>query len=454
MKHLFTRVLAIVLCLCLMPLAALAEYYDLEYPVTRSTFDFAPRLNADAFPNDGAAHYEDWEAFLSKLSVSGTADVQLFLQPTGRTYADAALCLNGEPVIPFEYDNYYSDFRYLRSPALGGASVFFHFRNFYEFMFKGYYYMGLPTHLIAVPLYPQSVYEFVEKYASLFAETFAGEGARKVSYDTLYDLCQRMNLIMTEDMYDAAYYILTALLIDIGADSFMWDKLAYTENWLDYLDPDRKGLTITCEGDRENWVLGETTVFSRDESSITVYLPDADGYVFSLSCHDFVEALFMQFQVSLEGEERFGLVVKVDGLQDADNAQGNVHIELTGGAFYEEIAPIDFQYSFHRTGSVVPYDLALSVDWVHPETGLPAIGATFTTSLTDQAHEALRERPYDDQEDLFHMNESLMASCKERFIPTLALAAMPIVLEMPSGIISDIFGFLDETGILAVLGLE
>ena len=61
MKRFFTRMLAMLLALCMLPAASLAEYYFLEYPVTRSTFDFSVHLNADAFPNDGAAHYSDWE---------------------------------------------------------------------------------------------------------------------------------------------------------------------------------------------------------------------------------------------------------------------------------------------------------------------------------------------------------------------------------------------------------
>ena len=453
MKRFFSRMLAMVLCLCLLPVASLAEYLP-EYPVTRSEFDFSVRLNADAFPNDGAAHYKDWETFLSKLSLRGSADVQLFLHPYGRVYADAAFCLNDREIIPFEYDNYYSDFRYLRSPALGGASLFFHFRNFYQFMMKGYYYMGLPTQLIAVPLYPQSLVEFVEKYAVPMEETFAGKGSRKVSYKKLTALCGRLNRIMTEDTYDAAYYVLTCLLIDLGADSMMWDKLANTDAWLDYLDPGKKGMTITEKDGRETWVLGETTVFERDDAHIGVYLPDEEGYVFSLEYHDFGTERFMQFLVTLEEEERLNLTVSIDGLADLNDAAGNVHVELTGAALYEEIPSVDFAYSFSRTAETVPYDLELTVDWLHPETGLPAIGATFTAALSDQVHEALNERPYDNQDDFFHLNESYLEEYKERFLPTLALAAAPIVLEMPSGVISDVVSFMDETGLLAFMGLE
>ena len=134
MKKIMSMLL--VLCLCLLPMAALAQSPD-DYPVSHSDFELSFHLNADGFPNDGAAHYQDWETFLDKISIRGEADIRRFLHPLSRTYVNAAIFLNGKSVVPFEYDNYYSDFRYLRSAALGGASVFFHFRNFLQFMLKG-----------------------------------------------------------------------------------------------------------------------------------------------------------------------------------------------------------------------------------------------------------------------------------------------------------------------------
>ena len=67
---------------------------------------------------------------------------------------------------------------------------------------------------------------------------------------------------------------------------------------------------------------------------------------------------------------------------------------------------------------------------------------------------ALVERAYDDQEDFFHLNESFIEEYKERFLPTLALAAAPIALEVPAGVLSDVIAYMDETGILAFMGIE
>ena len=66
----------------------------------------------------------------------------------------------------------------------------------------------------------------------------------------------------------------------------------------------------------------------------------------------------------------------------------------------------------------------------------------------------LADKTYDNQDDFFHLNESFIEEYKQRFLPTLALAALPIVVEMPAGIISDVVPFLYETGLLAFMGIE
>ena len=184
------RLSALVLSLCLLMAAfsqALAEESAGD-EVTRSDFSFSLLLHADGFPNDGAAHYADWETFLSKLSLEGVVDVQRFLTNISRVYFDGGLCVNGEMALPFVYDGYHS-YRYVRADALRGDSIHFQMHNFFEFMLKGYYFMGLPTQLIALPLYPEASYYLGTSYYQPIAEAVAGEGDRTVSYAELYELC-------------------------------------------------------------------------------------------------------------------------------------------------------------------------------------------------------------------------------------------------------------------------
>lgn len=451
------RLTALMLCLCLMPVWALAdETHDM--PVTRAVMEAGLHLNPDGFPNDGAAHYQDWADFLSKFSIRGTADSQLFLQTYERLYFDGGLYLNDQLAVPFEYDNYYNVFRYLRSPALDGASIHFQFRNFFQFALKSYYFMGLPGNLVGVALYPQAAVTFVQKYAEPLSEVFAGEGSREISYDDLYALCEELNLIINEDEYETSYYFLTCLLIDTGLDEVMLGKLGWLEGWLDYLDPEGTGMVITVEDGSESWVLGETTVLEKTvsdgETVLNVYLPDEEGYEFQLEYRETETERSALAQVMLDGSEYLGVRLSVDGLGDPLCMEGTIAAEITGDAIYEPIPAQAFLYRMEKSAEAAPFHMTMNVDWVHPETQKPAIGLHYQADVEELPKETLRDRAYDNQDDFFHLNEGYMAEYKERFLRPLVLSAIPIVLEMPAGVISDAVAWLEETGFLAFFGLE
>ena len=117
------RITAFLVCLCMLPSLAFAFNSD-GSPVTRSDFVMELDVYADGFPKDGAAHYEQWQAFLDRISLRGTVDTQNPWMPLNRVYFNGGLYLDEKQTIPFEYDSYIT-FRYLRSPALGGESMHF-----------------------------------------------------------------------------------------------------------------------------------------------------------------------------------------------------------------------------------------------------------------------------------------------------------------------------------------
>ena len=91
---------------------------------------------------------------------------------------------------------------------------------------------------------------------------------------------------------------------------------------------------------------------------------------------------------------------------------------------------------------------------MHPETGKPAIGFTYGAASEAVDASVFEEKIYILRQDFFTLNESFLAEYKERFLPTLALAAAPIALEVPAGLLSDVIAYMDETGILAFMGIE
>jgi len=42
----------------------------------------------------------------------------------------------------------------------------------------------------------------------------------------------------------------------------------------------------------------------------------------------------------------------------------------------------------------------------------------------------------------------------ERFKRTVVLAAAPVALEVPAGVISDVIAFMEENGLLGIFGIE
>jgi len=159
-------------------------------------------------------------------------------------------------------------------------------------------------------------------------------------------------------------------------------------------------------------------------------------------------------QVLMEGSEYLALNVSMDGLADPLQMEGTICVELTGDAIYEPIGPQTFQYRFVRSAQALPCNVILEADWIHPETQKPAFGLRYHAEAKEMPRDTLFDRPYDNQDDFFQLNESIMAEYKERFLPTLVLAAAPIVMEVPAGVISDAVKWMEETGFLAFFGIE
>lgn len=462
MKTTLTRILALCLCFCLLPVIAFADSFEDVNdgtPVTHSDFELSFHLHADGYPDDGVLHYQDWETFLNKLSLRGAMDTQSFPNPFNRVYFDGGVYLNDKLTVPFEYDAY-SNFRYVRSPALGGASIHFQMFNFFQFMLKPYYYMYMPTQYIALAMYPEAWVEMWQKYANPVNAVTAGEGDRTISYDELYELALQLNDIILTDEYSKAYYFITCLLTDLGMDWTASEKLAAWDLLLDELDPEQQGMEIMQSETAETWTVGETTLYeksiSAQETTHLLYLPDPDGYEFSVEVRQTASGMAADLLITLDGEEYFSVSAGIDGLpaENQLSAQGEMWAEFGGSALYEEIAPMRARFDYSRTEAEKPYDLSLTVDLINSETQKPCLGLAYQAAVQELPYTALVERPYDNQDDFFHLNESFMEEHKERFMTTLALAAAPIVLEVPAGVLSDVIAYMDETGILAFLGIE
>lgn len=432
--------------------------------VTRSRFTAGLQLHADAFPADGLTDFQGWETLLNKLKLTGTVDTQRLFDPFKRIYLDGDLLLNDRSVIPFIFDGYYN-YHYIRSAAINGQSIHFQMNNFLEFMLKPYYFLGLPTQYIGLLMYPEATTYMVQSYYGPLKELCAGTGNRQISYVQLYELCEELNIVAIDDPEAMrVYYYLTALLTELQMADSTFEAMCQLDSYLDFLDPTQDGMTITVTGNTETYRIGEYTLLTLirdgDKTAFTLTLPSPEGMTLQADYHYGPQAsgadAMVRVKVMNESEQRISLELVLTGLPREGDTQsvGKVRFTAGGSALGDVETRVAFDFSLLRSASEPPYQADFRLDWIHPVTQKPALTLNYLADIEMHGPEALSEHLYDNLIDFFHLNESYIEEYKRAFAVPMALAVAPIILEMPAGVINDILRFCDNTGVLAMLGIE
>ncbi len=475
MKHtFFIRLMCLLLCLCMLPISALGygEVPVYPDPVTHADIDLYFDFFPEAFPDQSAADFQGWATFLNKLGFKGQLDVQNPLTDKVRAWFDGGLYMNDRLVIPFQTDVYFT-FRYLKSLALKDESIFFKMENFFEFMMKFCYYMDMPTNYIALGMYPEATLDMRDRFYTPLAELCKGTGDRVVPYDDLYDLC-----LSWEDMYLAdetdyykIYYFLTCLLYRVGINNDVYDQIGMLTSWLDMLDPECAGLIITEKNGVETYTIGEYVVFTRDVTSsrnFTLTLPDENGNLLTVTSQETIKDTWtgddwvMNLNITLapedvgeEPEKFLNVTLDMRNIPLRELYQTNGLITFTAeGTALEEPVEISAELFMQRTDIKLPNETRIYLSPLHPETGKKMMSIKLVLKLSELPFTVLQERDYLHQEDFFHLNDEYLERIKEDYIPSLGFSFLPVIAEMPAGVINDILRFADETGILVSMGIE
>ncbi|MBE5816021.1 MAG: hypothetical protein E7320_12645 [Clostridiales bacterium] len=472
MRQPLSRFMALLLCLCLLPAAALAygEHPVFTDPVTRAEMTITFDVHADAFPADGKADYAGWEAFLGKVAVKGVLDVQQPFTENVRAWFDGGLYLKDRLTVPFQFDVYGRE-RFLSSRALRDESLYFQMDNFLEFMMKPCYYMEMPSNLISLGMYPEASLELWQRYCAPVIDLCKGEGKRTVPYEDLLALCQRWDAAHAadgENAYRLQNY-LTNLLYDLGVSYEVYDQLGCMTDFLERMDPDHKGLVITSKKKTETYKLGGTTVFTRkltEARNFTLTLPDEYGNVLTLTSvekignwrgDDWALTLSITHPAAEEGGEPVNyltLALDMDKvpLRDHYETTGKIRFTAEGEALAEPVAA-DFELVLYRTDIDYPNLTRWSLSYLHPETGLSCFTATAELLQQEMPYTVLRENAYP-YEDFFHLNDEYIQRIKANYTASLVVSFLPVITEMPAGVLNDVIRFSQESGILLFLGME
>ena len=506
-RSVFLRLTALALCLCLLPALGLAETYLTDNEVTHVDFTARLRLHAGGFPADAGANLPDWESYLNKLSLRGSMNVLDLFQEFSRVYLDGAILLNGKDQLPFTFDHYYS-YRYLLSPAIWDENFHFQMDNFLEFMLKPYYYYEWPTQYLGLLLYPDATMYIVNAYYKPLAERIAearqcalnaaeeaaaaaptptaeaptdanatpaptvepaptvDPNAVNVSYDVLYQLCEDLDpLAYEDDGRNRAYNYFTSLLTQLGASDSTLDALSELETWLDFLDPEQGGLTVRTDGDTTTYTIGEyellTVTDANGATSLHLDLPNAEGYRlttdYAWTPGESGAALTCRVRILEDGADEASVEVALDGQglpREGDlSGAGTVSVGVTGTALEKGLDTQSFAFSWNRTAAEKPYDLHASVDWLHPDTGMPALTVDFDGSLSTVDKSVFKDGAYS-ANDFFSLSEGWLEKYEETWFPAIGLYCVPFVLEAPAGVINDVIKFIQENEFDELLSLS
>ncbi len=451
------RLLCALLAACMLPIGALAATGDipLDQPITDTDFSVSLQLNANAFP-ESSSRLTDWESFLKRVTVTGSAVGMDLLGRNNRLRLLADVNLDGKSVLPLHHEQY-AWYYYLTSPVFGEDTLHFQMNNFFGFMLKPYFFMGLPTQYIGLLLYPMSTAEMIRMYYDPLAAICEGTGERTIPYDELRALCLKLDENMTSDWSANAYNYIRALLLDMGGDEMTIAGLSELEGYLDELDPEKAGLTIHPHGNQTDYLMGGRTLLTVKRTgeafSVALDLPKKDDYELkvNVSWTPTVDGAALDATLHiLKGEEDAMLLrIAGDGMPTADNleGEGNVTAEMSGSMAYSNPAPVKLHFTWYKSQKELPYDLHFSVGYLHPETGLEALTLFFSGKLSEGT---AAELDYDTpiQEDFFRMNNDKLAAFREKYAKNIALVLAPVVLQMPSGVIDSVMDFLLQSDIL------
>ncbi len=269
--RLIKRLAALLLCVALMPIAALAD------GPSGARFDLAFTLDSAACPAGEDSLLAQMAPLLSALTVSGTValngdcfDVNSVWLLDGAEETRTTLRLFG---LPSHYG--------VQSSLLGDETVMINMLALLEFAMKAYAHLDLPLQRAALLAGPYVHTSAFEAMAEVWQPVLGGSGSRTVAREDVLSLAESLSDLGRDDR--AFQYWVRAVAAESGYDEAILSFLDELPDWADgFLSED--GLRITAENGMERWETGDVTLFRQDAASWSLTLPaSSEGYALTAS---------------------------------------------------------------------------------------------------------------------------------------------------------------------------
>ena len=422
-------------------------------------YELRLRLDTDALPHNPDFHAADWAKLLDKLSLSGNLKCYNFPFAENYFYHEGALNLNNKPALALHVDSL-ETFRYIRSNAWKGENILFQMHNFFEFMTKFSYY-GFNAKYLSLMMYPEATLYLANEYQDVLAPYLWGEESRVVPYEQLKAMCLEMNNIaLNEDDSNQLLRYLNNLLSEMRVNYAAYEQLSQMDVYLDFLDPEKQGMTITVEDGVETYVIGGRTVFERrwDDASASfdLTLPDQNGCQLNVHFSSAKDgSLELVITTLSEGETTMDVRLTAAGLPTDGQTSANGTAQLTLGGEYISAEPVvyDFQFGIQHSSPDYPRHTDLSLGLVNPETGKAALSLNISADCRLMAPADLTPPEVFEMPDFFRLNEGVISEYVDMYGKSAVATLFPLAMEIPSGVINDLVNILQKYEVLETLGI-
>lgn len=419
--------LTLLLCLCLLPVSALAD--------GALRFTLRAQLDPAALP----ASMQESARGIADLMAITAAEGTFACAPDGRFDLSAALTLSDKAATRTAVRIYGTPGAwYVKSSLLGSETVEIDLGGLLQFAMKGYHHLSLPLQRAALLVSPHvHVSAFAGLYEPFAGALLTGESLR-VGQAELIALAQTLSAVAAEDQ--RLSYWIDAVALEAGYDEALRSCLADLPAWVaSFTDED--GLTITRDASGEVWQAGGRTLYARQAGGAwQLELPATPGGL-TLSGSGHADEIHLcltdaggdallkadvtaaHLPSSVPVTQPFSLHVAADGL-------------LLPGAV-----------DLHASGVPTGDGLALSVS-----TGGADAFLTLQLGLTPIDLPA----PAFTADDLsgypvLTSNDVTLAAFLQRIAQPLITGLWPLLVEIPASSFQTLMNALEDSGILGVL---
>lgn len=442
MNHIFKRLTALLLCLCLLaPCLALAE----DAHGIRFTLD--ADMDPDAYPVQDQPLMQGLSELINMITLEG-----VFQYDEDCIDLDADLLLDGDEKTRTGVRIYGNEAYWgIQSSLFGQEELSLNLQALLEFCMKAYFHLEVPLQRVGLFVTPYVHKDGLGAITSLWNRVMhAEQGSRVIAREDVLTLAHQISSVSATDR--AFTYWVQALALEAGYDGVINDFMSVLPEWADEFLGD-EGIVITVDGDNETWTSGGATLFSRTVkdgwTTLSLALPmTTDGYLLSGFCTTKDNATNfdadIRLSVTQEGMNILDLRFSTDNLPKVIPANGDFTLtyDVTGDAM-----PDGFHLLFEGTST----DGVFSIQQKDAKTGITML----TISGTAVSAEVTSPLDWTGADltglEFFSLSDVTLSQFVKDVQAPLLKGMLPLLVHAPMAACQSLMDLATDTGIFDVL---